>query len=463
LLVVAVVIQAALLAVAGCSGGQRRAETPNRAREGTQPHSATPSAETAPAPLREPVTGLAELESLALERHGDLERLRLEARAFEESVSGARSWPDPRLSYRESIVEVETRVGPQERAFGIDQMVPWPGLLDDRAERAQGQAAMASFEWVGARRAVLERLRTRWAEYYFLGRAIAVRRESLALLGRLESAVRDRLAGGRGTASAVYRTQVEIARVENEISTLEERAPAVRAALLAQVDEPPERAIPFPAELVSRDPDVLDIELLRELRAESDPAIGRATSMVGVAEADLALAGWEGWPKFGVGAQTIITGDAVNPATPGSGDDAWMVGIQVELPIDRRRVRSAERAARSRRDAALAALRQLERDRAAAFEDALFLRGDAERRVRLHTETLIPKAEEALRSTEAALSGGEADLTAWIDAERVLLELRLSLERAHADRLIAAARLRAFVGEDDELGPGTGAPGSEGP
>ncbi len=412
-------------------------------------HSVRLDWEVPPGDPTPPVSGLAELEQLAVSRHGDLERLRLERRAFEARAVGARAWPDPRLIFREYLVEVETRVGPQERTFGIEQTIPWPGLLDDRSERASRQAEMTGYELLGARREVLARLRSRWAEYFYLGRAIVVRRETLALLGRLQELARDRLAVGRGSASHVIRVQVELARLENEIATLVERTSPLRTSILSLVGGSPDREIPFPVDLDPREPEPTDPDRIRENLLDRDAVLARADAAIRVAEAELDIAGYEGWPKLGIGAQTIITGDAVSPGVSGSGDDAWIVGVQLEIPIDRRRVRAAERSARDHRDGAVAAARQLERDRVAVLEDALFLREDAARRVGLYDGTLIPKGEESLRATEAAFVAGEVDFTNLIDAERVLLEFRLSLERARADRWLAGARLRGFLGEPD--------------
>ena len=48
--------------------------------------------------------------------------------------------PDPRLTYRYFVEEVETRVGPQRQAVGLSQTVPWPG------RRAAREDALEAFE-----------------------------------------------------------------------------------------------------------------------------------------------------------------------------------------------------------------------------------------------------------------------------------------------------------------------------
>ena len=64
----------------------------------------------------------------------------------------------------------------------------------------------------------------------------------------------------------------------------------------------------------------------------------------------------------------------------------------------------------------------------------------------LHGGTLIPKSEQSLRSTEAAYRAGHSDFLDLIDAQRVLLEFQLAVERANADRVKSEASIDRLVG-----------------
>lgn len=83
---------------------------------------------------------------------------------------------------------------------------------------------------------------------------------------------------------------------------------------------------------------------------------------------------------------------------------------------------------------------------------ATFQFRDAERRVELFTNSLIPKAEQVLASEQQAYAEGKADFAAWIEAQRTLLEFRLLAERAVADREIALADIGCCVGAFDVVG-----------
>jgi outer membrane protein TolC len=60
----------------------------------------------------------------------------------------------------------------------------------------------------------------------------------------------------------------------------------------------------------------------------------------------------------------------------------------------------------------------------------------------------VPRAERALQAMRASYASGDADLVALIDAERALLDARLSAVRQRAALADAAADLRRALGLD---------------
>ena len=80
---------------------------------------------------------------------------------------------------------------------------------------------------------------------------------------------------------------------------------------------------------------------------------------------------------------------------------------------------------------------------------AVFEYRDAERRIELYRNSLVPKAETALAVAQQAYAEGRADFAAWVDAQRTLLEFRLMAERAMADREIALADIGCCIGSLD--------------
>ena len=107
-----------------------------------------------------------------------------------ERVPQVKSLPDPRFTYRFFVEEVETRVGPQEQSFGLAQKFPWFGKLALRGEIALEKALAKRQELEAARLKLFYQVEQAYYEYYYLGRAIAVTKENIKLMGYLEQVAR---------------------------------------------------------------------------------------------------------------------------------------------------------------------------------------------------------------------------------------------------------------------------------
>jgi len=91
---------------------------------------------------------------------------------------------------------------------------------------------------------------------------------------------------------------------------------------------------------------------------------------------------------------------------------------------------------------------------------ALFRLRDAERKINLYRDTLVPKANQSLRAVQQAFRTGKASFLDVIDSQRVLLEFELSYERALADHAQRLAELEMLVGKPLPRRPSNGAGGA---
>jgi outer membrane protein TolC len=73
---------------------------------------------------------------------------------------------------------------------------------------------------------------------------------------------------------------------------------------------------------------------------------------------------------------------------------------------------------------------------------------DSIRKIRLYRNTLIPKGRELLQASEAAYREGTIDFLSLIDAQRMLLDYHLSLQRAIADNQQKLAELEMLAGTE---------------
>ncbi|KKL73187.1 hypothetical protein LCGC14_2077430, partial [marine sediment metagenome] len=83
-----------------------------------------------------------------------------------------------------------------------------------------------------------------------------------------------------------------------------------------------------------------------------------------------------------------------------------------------------------------------------AMKMAAYRFRDAERKIGLYRDTLVPKATQGIRVTQTAFQAGKASFTDLIDAQRILLEFELAHQRARADKAQQMAKLEMLVGTE---------------
>ena len=393
----------------------------------------------------------------AVANNPNLEGLYHQWRAQMERAPQVRALPEPRLSYAEFLVPVQTRAGPQERKFALSQTLPWFGKLGLRGS-IEEEAAKASWQrFSGAQLAVDHRMRSTYAEYYYLGKSVSITRENLDLLRRIESVARKKLAAGAENHRDIIRLQVEMGRLEDRLNTLLDMRTPLRAKLNAILNRRGDTDIPWPAELPEAALALDDSTLFRYLE-ENNPELLALQHEIERQSLATKLAKKEYFPDIAVGVETIVTGSALAPniRDSGDGDDAWALTFSTELPIWFQKYGAGEREAKERRYAAKKKHEGKQNDLRAELDLALYHLRDSERKVSLYRNTLIPKAQESLRAMEAAFRADAVDFLDLVDSQRVLLEFQLSRERALSDRLRAEAGIDRLVGRFAILPPAKG-------
>ncbi len=386
----------------------------------------------------------------ALERNPRVAVLAAESQAEALKAPQARALPDPMVSLTAWVLPPQTRVGPQLASVSLAQRFPWFGKLG-LAEEAALAGATAAEARVEAGRLQLVSEARRLA--YELGFLTAEKREveaDKATLAHYEELARARYASGVGIGQGVVKIQSEITRDEARLLEIESRRAALEARLNALRDRPqgtalPVFAVPEPHEVT------LDAARLREEALRRRPEIAEADAIVVRADRIGQQAAKSYSPDFTAGLnygyvakRSDQAGEALPPE--GNGQDVLGIFTSFNVPIHGKKLDAGVEEAAKQRLAA----EERRREVTAAIEGDL---GDLTSRVdltwdriRLFEDVLVKQAAESLRSAESAYATGTENALDLLDAERVLLEVRVATARARADLAIATAELESVVG-----------------
>lgn len=356
------------------------------------------------------------------------------------------SWPDPVVSFTDYIEEVQTRVGPQESAWSVRQTVPWPGRLWFQRKKAihEAQASCGAFH---------QRLADLYADaaaaffdYAYLEKAIAVTEENRDLLAGFERVAQKRYATALTENRDLLKVQVELGRIENDLIRLKDlrRAHITRLNALMNTDD---ASPPLPhAQTIEQAPqqDVsVSFEEWMERALTANAGLWQSRFSKQAAEAQAVVAYQRIFPDVTVSYTRIATGPALNPSTAGSGEDAQMVTVGVNVPLWipqwHAHMHAAHLNARQALDNEIGFKQNLRAKVAAdyvAYQDSL-------RQSVLYADALIPRAVQTMNAVKAGYETGEMDFLSLIDAQRTLLQFQLTYYRMNAEAHKTLWRLKA--------------------
>jgi outer membrane protein TolC len=364
-----------------------------------------------------------------------------------ERVTQVKSLPDPRLNYAYYIEEVETRVGPQRQKFGISQTFPWFGKLKLNGNAAFEAANAEQEQYEKAKLHLFYRVKSAYYEYYYLGQAVAITKEHIKLLANLESVARTRFKTGQASHAAVIHAQVELGKLDDRLRTLESLREPIVAKLNAALNRPTDASLPWPQEIPYDHTAFTDQEALEWL-AQRNPDLKRLDFLAEKEQFAVQLTRKNYYPDITIGLDYVDTEEALMPYTPDSGKDPLIAKASINVPIWYGKYRAAEKEARLRHASVKEQRVDTENQLEVDLKLALYHFRDAERKIDLYRDTLVPMADESMKVAQLGFQAGKVSFISLIDAERLLLEFQLAYERALADRVNRLAEIETLVNKD---------------
>jgi outer membrane protein TolC len=384
---------------------------------------------------------------VARENNPDYAGLRYEAEAAGERVGSAGALPDPRL--RTELMDI-TKAGQQSPSlapnrvgstrYTLMQEIPWYGKRDLKREIAELEAESAKGRASGSWSEIAARIKTSYAQLYYVHQNEVLTREIIDLLGRLEKIAQVRYAGGLAAQQDVIRAQVEQSGMRGELIDLEMDEHHLHSRLNALLGRPstapmadPEILRPLPSPLQ------LDYPVLIERVKTGNPVLFAEESRLKSAEKSRELTYKNRYPDVTLG---IVPNQFENAVKQ------WDLMLELNIPLQQSSRRAQEReaeamlaAARARRDGtANLVLSDLAENLAGL--DA------AQRSAQLISSSQLPQAELTFQSALAGYENGKLDFATLLDAQRQIRQAKQNRIKALAEGQARLAEIERLIGGD---------------
>mgnify|MGYP001325586474 CR=1 FL=1 len=378
--------------------------------------------------------------------------MRLEAEAVGERVYPAGALPDPVMRVElQNITNYDmatgnssgvnllpSRVGSTRYTFM--QPLPFWGKRDIRRDAARAEADAAQGRATAGWADLAARIKTAYAQYFYVSHGERLVREVLGLTERLEKTAQVRYASGLTPQQDAIRAQVEQTRMRAELVALEAEKRQLQARINGLLSRPATAALAGPLALRPLPPPArLDPAALAERLTAGNPQLATEEARLRAAEKGRELTWRNRYPDFTLG---------VTPIQTRSRFSEWDLMLELNLPLQQESRRSQEREAQ----AMLAAARA--RREATANQALSELAGQlagleaAQRTDRLLGASLLPQAELTFRSALAAYESGQVDFATLLDAQREISRTRQERLKAQAEAQMRLAEIERLLGED---------------
>jgi len=357
------------------------------------------------------------------------------AEAARYRVEPAGSLDDPMLSYGLAPRTVDS--DRLNQRFEFSQRIPWPGTLDARETVARHEAAGAAGEHEALKLEVISQARAAHAQWWFVHEALAIHHAAEVLVEELIRTASVRYAAGRSLKQDVLQAEVERANLEKEELRLLRLQTTIQSRINALLNRPPDAPLapaspPGPA----REPPVF--EALEAIALARHPELARLEAQISANQSRVTLAEKAFYPDFQVGVGYNGLWDDT--------DKRPIVGVTINVPLDRSKRRSELAAARADSSRSQWTLVQRRAELLDALARARATVVEAIQSVQLYEEELVPLADEYLGSALADYRSGTGAFVNVIDAEQRKLATELALAQTRADYAARLAELQRAAG-----------------
>ncbi len=391
-------------------------------------------------------TALSELIEEALSQNPQIKAARNEWEASLQVIPQAKSLPDPMLSYSYFGQSVETRLGPQRNKFSLSQKFPFFGKLSLKGKIARKGASVLEEQYMAVKLNIVLKVKKAFFSLFWLDRAIRIAQEEKEVLERLTKIAEKKYETGEANQQDVLKAQLEISKVQDKILILNQRRRAIAAELNALLNHRPDS---FVGEVEEFEVPELRFELeeLYEWAREMRPELRKAQHFIEKNEESLKLAKKNYFPDFRLMFDYIDIGGGTTTNIK-DGRNSWMASVGINIPIWRKKLHAAEAEAATKLKASQDRYKNVQNETLSRVNELFFEVETVSEQVNLYKYSLLPQAEQSLKASEVGYLTGKVDFLNLLDAERMVLLIRIGYFKTIADLGKSLAQLERVVGKD---------------
>ena len=393
-------------------------------------------------------SNLAQLIEYAREHNPEFAAMRHEAEAARQRAASTATLADPVLRVEwmdvtnqqtgNSTSLLPSRVGSTQ--YTLMQSVPWFGQRGLQRAVAEAQSVQADSQIAATWAELTGKIKTVYAQYYYLAANEQLIQQTLDLIGDLEQIAQMRYANGLGAQQDVIRMQIEQSELQIELLTVQTMQHHMRGQLNSLLSRPAIAALAAPVQLRPLPAaSQLDYALLEQRLRARNPQLLIADARRDEAEKARDIAFNNRYPNFTFG---------IAPTQTGSRISEWGLMLEMNIPLRQGLRRSGQREAEAMLAASGARKEALLNQMLANLAERVVGLQTARRNESLIASQLLPLAELTYQSAMAGYHSGKVDFATLLDAQRQILKTRQQHLKTQYDAQVLLAEIEQLTGEE---------------
>jgi outer membrane protein TolC len=378
----------------------------------------------------------------ALERNPEVQAARRAVEAKRARIPQVRAWPDPTvsLSYAGNLLPPFTVMNgdpSSARQFMAEQEIPYPGKTRLRGEIATREADAEALTYEATWRRIAAEVKQAYFDLYFADQSLSTLRQDRELLQRFAKVAEIRYSVGKAAQQDVLRAQVELSRLTERETVLEQTRQTLAAQLNSLRDLPVDAPIGPPAGIRQSVLPASFDELMAAAQANF-PVLKRQRALVEGTRLGVELAQKETRPNFSLG-YTYMQRAGL--------PDMYGITFSTSLPIFHR----------SKQDQAVAeAAANLESARRTEANELTLLRYRVKQEylqaqatdqlLKLYSQGIVPQSTLTLESSLSSYETGATDFLTVLSNFTMVLDYELGYQQQLATHEKTLARLEELTG-----------------
>ena len=404
---------------------------------------------------------LAELVELVEARNASLEAMTYAWRAATQRYPQAIALDDPVFMGMMAPASFASSTVSSAYIVGGSQKLPWFGKRELRGAAAQSDASAMFHDVQSAKLELAQTTRQAFYEYYLLSRELELNQQRVSLLEEFRHSARVKYENNLVTEQDVLQADVELAEIDRRRLELERMYRVAVARINTLLRRSPDDLVPPAPALLADVADPPPVLVLREMAMAQRPELAALRARVRTEELAVDLARKQYFPD------TEVYGryDSFWQPAATQGDLRGQVGVNMNMPIYRRKLQAAVSEAQFRVNQRRAEYQQKVADVRyevqAAYEQVL----EARRAVAIYVDKLLPVAAENLDVARSNYDVGKSTFLNLLVAQQQLLSQREQYQQALAayhsrladlQRVVAGPLPQGGVPEDRAAGRSRG-------